>query len=124
MKKNAKKLRRQYVKKRERARLKRMQEEIMTQISEIIFPDLPPEMISQMNNTDNEFVRNGIEGKWIDGSEMTPEKERYLEEIANELYVKHTTPEQQEQLKKRFRDMNEITNTLYPGKKKSIHLDF
>ena len=55
---------------------------------------------------------------------MTPEKEQYLAEIANELYVKHTTAEQQEQLKRRFRDMNDVNRKLYPGPKKIINLDW
>ena len=109
---------------RARAKLKRIQQEIVCQIGEITFPDLPPSMLSQINSNENEYFKNGLNGKWIDGSEMTPEKEKYLKQIANELYTKHTTPEQQEQLKRKFGDLNDINNQLFPGPKKIINLDF
>ena len=122
MNNKSKKLCKQYRKRR--TRLKRIQREIVTQISEIIFPDLEPEVIKFMHSNNNPYAQRGKAGKWIDGSEMTPDKEKYLEQIANELYVKNTTPEQQEQLKRRFRDLNAVNNKLHPGPKKRINLDF
>lgn len=123
MNKKAKTLRKQYSEKIARAKLKRIQREIVDQIAEITFPGVPPEMLSQLTSESNELVKFGLEGKWIDGSEMTPDKEQYMEQIANEIFATHTTPEQKEQLRRRFTDLNEVNKKLYPGPKKILNLD-
>ena len=116
------KLIRQYRKKTRRAKLKRIQKEIATEIIELGFPDIDP---NEIMIGDNIYFQRAKEGKFIDGTPMTPEKLEIAGRVMSHLFQESvTTPEQKDQLIRRFRDLNKINRQLFPGQcKGQIDLD-
>jgi hypothetical protein len=117
------KLIQQYRKKTRRAKLKRIQKEIATEIIELGFPNLDS---NEIMSGDNIYSQRAKEGKFIDGTPMTPEKLKIVGQVMSHIFQQSvTTPEQKDQLIRMFRDLNKVNRELFPGKcKETIYVDF
>jgi hypothetical protein len=104
----------QYWKNMNRNRLERIKREIITEMLEDQLPGCNP---AERMNDDNIWFKRGREGKWIDGTPMTPDKQKLLGQIMSQVVrPSFTTSEQRDRFQQRIQDLNQINRELSGNK--------
>lgn len=119
-----KKSKKHYQKRMER--LKRLRKEIALEILETACPEIPQEIINKCMDESNIYFQRAITGKWIDGSDPTPEQEEFMDYMAARIaeYMYHNaSTENKPAILKRYYDLSQINAELNPDNKKVININ-
>ena len=103
------------LRKKYQKRLRKARQKLAEEIMSTAYPQMSNSQIQGLIGENNIYFQRGMEGKWIDGSDLTTEQEQFMDlMVANEMKAmfEGASPEKREKLFQLFENLQGVNEQI------------